>query len=284
MFFGSMRHRMAGSPDRAAAGDADMESLFARSCWRNTQRRLDAIPRLPDRRSCNGEGYGANPAPMTRTPVPVRHRRTYGDYPLPTGAEALDEPFAAFPSWFLRIGMAIAAAARCRWSIRRITRGPPCRSARSSPGCTTKDAGGLAGTSAELLRTGIEGVTSRPVRRILLREGLRRAAGRILGAIGNRAPPGRHDPAASNEPMPPRAGDTAARGECRNNPATCLTVPATTAPHYPNCALRSGQVPKREASPDSVVPSCPPWPANQYWHSGHCRFTMPRIGLAMARR
>ena len=25
--------------------------------------------------------------------------------------------------------------------------------------------------------------------------------------------------------MPPRAGDTAARGECRNNPATCLTVP-----------------------------------------------------------
>jgi hypothetical protein len=40
---------------------------------------------------------------MTRTPIPVRHWRTYGDYPLPTGAEALDESFAAFPSWFLRI-------------------------------------------------------------------------------------------------------------------------------------------------------------------------------------
>jgi hypothetical protein len=25
------------------------------------------------------------------------------DYPLPTGAEALDEPFRAFPSWFMRI-------------------------------------------------------------------------------------------------------------------------------------------------------------------------------------
>jgi hypothetical protein len=40
---------------------------------------------------------------MTRTPIPVRHWRAYGDYPLPTGIEARDEPFAAFPSWFLRI-------------------------------------------------------------------------------------------------------------------------------------------------------------------------------------
>ena len=36
-------------------------------------------------------------------PIPVRHWRTYGDYPLPIGAEALEEPFNAFPSWFLRI-------------------------------------------------------------------------------------------------------------------------------------------------------------------------------------
>ena len=42
----------------------------------------------------------------------MRHWRTYGNDPLPTSAEALDEPFAAFPSWFLRI-RAIAAA-RCR--------------------------------------------------------------------------------------------------------------------------------------------------------------------------
>ena len=34
---------------------------------------------------------------------PTRHWRSYGDDKLPTGAEALDEPFSAFPSWFLRI-------------------------------------------------------------------------------------------------------------------------------------------------------------------------------------
>jgi ribosomal protein S27E len=41
---------------------------------------------------------------MTARPVASRHWRTYGNnYPLPTGIEALDEPFAAFPSWFLRV-------------------------------------------------------------------------------------------------------------------------------------------------------------------------------------
>jgi hypothetical protein len=34
---------------------------------------------------------------------PARHWRTYGDDTPPTGAEALDEPFSAFPSRFLRI-------------------------------------------------------------------------------------------------------------------------------------------------------------------------------------
>jgi hypothetical protein len=29
--------------------------------------------------------------------------RSYGTEPLPTGREALDEPFRAFPSWFMRI-------------------------------------------------------------------------------------------------------------------------------------------------------------------------------------
>ena len=46
---------------------------------------------------------GLRASPMTRTRIPVRHWRSYGNDPLPTGAEALDEPFAAFPSWFLRI-------------------------------------------------------------------------------------------------------------------------------------------------------------------------------------
>jgi hypothetical protein len=41
---------------------------------------------------------------MTARPVPTRHWWTYGNnHPLPTDAEALDEPFAAFPSWFMRV-------------------------------------------------------------------------------------------------------------------------------------------------------------------------------------
>jgi hypothetical protein len=40
---------------------------------------------------------------MTTRPVPRRHWRSYGNDPLPTPAEALDEPFSAYPSWFLRI-------------------------------------------------------------------------------------------------------------------------------------------------------------------------------------
>jgi hypothetical protein len=32
-----------------------------------------------------------------------RHWRSYGTDPLPTPAEALAEPFVAFPWWFLRI-------------------------------------------------------------------------------------------------------------------------------------------------------------------------------------
>jgi hypothetical protein len=40
---------------------------------------------------------------MTARSAPLRHWRSYGDDKLPTPAEALGEPFAAFPSWFLRI-------------------------------------------------------------------------------------------------------------------------------------------------------------------------------------
>ena len=43
------------------------------------------------------------PATVTARPFPKRHWRSYGSDPLPTGAEALDEPFNAFPSWFLGI-------------------------------------------------------------------------------------------------------------------------------------------------------------------------------------
>jgi hypothetical protein len=36
-------------------------------------------------------------------PPPARRWRSYGDDKLPTGAEAMSEPFSAFPSWFMRI-------------------------------------------------------------------------------------------------------------------------------------------------------------------------------------
>jgi hypothetical protein len=40
---------------------------------------------------------------MTARPIPRRHWRSYGTEPLLTGAEALDEPFRSFLSWFMRI-------------------------------------------------------------------------------------------------------------------------------------------------------------------------------------
>jgi hypothetical protein len=40
---------------------------------------------------------------MTARPIPTRHGRSYGTEPLPTGREATDEPFRAFPSGFMRI-------------------------------------------------------------------------------------------------------------------------------------------------------------------------------------
>ena len=52
--------------------------------------------------------------PMTARPIPRRHWRSYGTDPLPTPAEALDEPFAAFPSWFLRATCDRCGRLRCR--------------------------------------------------------------------------------------------------------------------------------------------------------------------------
>jgi hypothetical protein len=104
---------------------------------------------------------------MTRRAVPLRHWRSYGNDPLPTGSEALDEPFDAFPSWFLRIECDRCGkvqmvnqvhSAQTHMAIRTIL------DRMRHDGC-----GGRAGR-AELL-TGIEGVSSRPVRKIVLREG-----------------------------------------------------------------------------------------------------------------
>ena len=99
--------------------------------------------------------------------VAIRHWRSYGNHPLPTGVEALDEPFSAFPSWFLRIecgrcgNAQMINQAHMRWNSM------PLRDVIARmrhDGC-----GGQAGR-AELL-TGSEGASSRPVRRIVLREG-----------------------------------------------------------------------------------------------------------------
>jgi hypothetical protein len=97
---------------------------------------------------------------------PARHWRSDGTDPLPTGQQALDEPFLAFPFWLLRI-----TCDRCgKVSMLRETnttgrrREMPLRALLARmrhDGC-----GGLPGR-AELL-TGIESASSRPVRRIVL--------------------------------------------------------------------------------------------------------------------
>jgi hypothetical protein len=88
---------------------------------------------------------------MTARPPPRRHWRSDGTEPLPSGAEAMGEPFCAFPSWFLRITcdrcgkVQMVNEAHARWrdrSLRDII------ARMRHDGC-----GGLAG-KAELL-TGI---------------------------------------------------------------------------------------------------------------------------------
>ncbi|MGA8197971.1 MAG: hypothetical protein WB902_31935 [Acetobacteraceae bacterium] len=101
---------------------------------------------------------------MTARPVPKRHWRSYGDHPLPSGKEAMGEPLSAFPSWFLRIEcdrcgkVQLVNEAHARWRDRTLR---DILNRMRHDGC-----GGLPG-KAELL-TGIEGASSRPVRRIVL--------------------------------------------------------------------------------------------------------------------
>ena len=104
------------------------------------------------------------------TKLPQRHWRSYGNDPLPTPADALAEPFRAFPSWFLRIEcdrcgrVQMVNEAHAKWRDRTLR---DILARMRHDGC-----GGLA-AKAELL-TGIEGVSSRPVRRIVLRVAERR--------------------------------------------------------------------------------------------------------------
>jgi hypothetical protein len=109
---------------------------------------------------------GPRASRMSRAP-PRRHWRSYGNDPLPTGAEAMDEPFGAFPSWFMRVTCKRCGQERMFNEMHSAQRALLIRDIidrMRHDGC-----GGRAG-KAELV-SGIEGVSSRPVRRIVLRDG-----------------------------------------------------------------------------------------------------------------
>ena len=102
---------------------------------------------------------------MTARPVPRRHWRSYGNDPLPSPAEALGEPFSAFPSWFLRIECDRCGKVQMvNESARQMARPDAARHPRPDAPRRLRRAGG----KAELL-TGVDGASSRPVRRIVLR-------------------------------------------------------------------------------------------------------------------
>jgi hypothetical protein len=100
-------------------------------------------------------------------PPPQRHWRAYGSDPLPASDEALDEPFRAFPSWFLRIECERCGKVQMVNQV-HFTRGH--LSMRTILARTRHDGCGGKAARAELL-TGIDGVSSQPVRRIVLRAG-----------------------------------------------------------------------------------------------------------------
>jgi hypothetical protein len=79
----------------------------------------------------------------------------------PTPAEALDEPLSAFPSWFLRM-----ECARCG-AMRMISERHGALTIREIIASIRHDLCGGRPGRVELL-TGIDGVGSRPVRRIVL--------------------------------------------------------------------------------------------------------------------
>jgi hypothetical protein len=106
---------------------------------------------------------------MAFRPPPERHWRNYGTDPLPTPQEALQQPMRAFPSWFLKITCDRCGKDSMLSEVHMSERrgGIVLRvliSRMRHDGC-----GGRAGR-AELV-TGVEGVSSRPVRRIVLLAG-----------------------------------------------------------------------------------------------------------------
>ena len=104
---------------------------------------------------------------MTARQVHARHWRNYGDAPLPSGQEALDQPFSAFPSWFMRITCDRCGKDRMLSEIYSPQRDMLIRDIvklMRHAGC-----GGRA-SKVELI-SGIEGASSRPVRKIVVLDG-----------------------------------------------------------------------------------------------------------------
>jgi hypothetical protein len=102
-------------------------------------------------------------------PPPERHWRSYGTEPLPTPAEALDLPLRAFPSWFLKLTCERCGKDRMLNEVHAPDRqrDMPLRVLLAR---MRHDGGGGGAGKVELL-TGVDGVSSRPVRRIVLRGG-----------------------------------------------------------------------------------------------------------------
>jgi hypothetical protein len=102
---------------------------------------------------------------MTLSSAPRRHWRSYGTEPLPTPQQALAEPFSAFPSWFLRIECDRCGKAQM---VNQAHMAQSDLSLREILARMRHDRCGGRAAKAELL-TGVEGVSSRPVRKIALR-------------------------------------------------------------------------------------------------------------------
>ena len=95
--------------------------------------------------------------------------RPYGDGPLPTAEEALQMSLRAFPSWFLRIVCDRCGEVRMLNEV-HTTSGQ--RNMRLRDLLVRARHEGCGGQPAKVeLVTGVEGVSSRPVRRIVLRGG-----------------------------------------------------------------------------------------------------------------
>jgi hypothetical protein len=130
---------------------------------------LRALRKAPRYRASACRNIAQGRAVTAFRPPPEHHWRSYGTEPLPTPAEAMEMPFSAFPSWFLRI-----ECDRCGKAT-MINEAPLSEARRGLAlyvlisRITHAGCGGWVGR-AELL-TGINGVSSRPVRRIVLLAG-----------------------------------------------------------------------------------------------------------------